>query len=474
MNVAFVSPAFARGLYQGLVEVTPIECRDLPDEDSTVEKIATGGGVDVCLLVAAVEGTWKEDLDLIKTERYHRGVFDLNGAAHVGRSRTCWANVNVHKSDATKRKTGTALPYHIPKQWGWSGSKAVWPKDETPFYVYIQDPANVHLVFTLLDDDVLGEGSVIGSAYIAPLAKYLPQVQYTQQELVTRIKKQIVAKVQSGTVPPEKVGDEVTTALAETMVGWTGDLRMTSKPRIEDKKGQMAMGAAAGAWLAGPVGAAAGAALGAIYEGDPRGVVTVRLRYLPIVQGTEDAQTYKVLGGLPGIFWGDLYERYLQASEIAGNQPPSSSSTNDAAVPPKASPVGDVVAEARNDEKITAPPTTKLGGIDLEHCFFINHDQTGGSCAVYRSLAQRLIIVSFRGTCQLVDLATDASIFQEPWVDGEYDEQETAAEGKIPQVHVGFRKSLNSISRRLKELVLATVAPGDDFSDYDLLVTGHS
>lgn len=35
-------------------------------------------------------------------------------------------------------------------------------------------------------------------------------------------------------------------------------------------------------------------------------------------------------------------------------------------------------------------------------------------------------------------------------------------------------KSLNSISRRLKELVLAAVAPGEDISSYDLLVTGHS
>ncbi len=37
-----------------------------------------------------------------------------------------------------------------------------------------------------------------------------------------------------------------------------------------------------------------------------------------------------------------------------------------------------------------------------------------------------------------------------------------------------FRKSLNSISRKLKELILATVAPGDSITDYDLIVTGHS
>jgi hypothetical protein len=37
-----------------------------------------------------------------------------------------------------------------------------------------------------------------------------------------------------------------------------------------------------------------------------------------------------------------------------------------------------------------------------------------------------------------------------------------------------FRNSLESISRKLKELVLASVSPGDDISDYDLIVTGHS
>jgi hypothetical protein len=40
--------------------------------------------------------------------------------------------------------------------------------------------------------------------------------------------------------------------------------------------------------------------------------------------------------------------------------------------------------------------------------------------------------------------------------------------------HFFKSKSLNSVSRRLKELVLAAVAPGEDLSSYDLLVTGHS
>jgi len=110
-----------------------------------------------------------------------------------------------------------------------------------------------------------------------------------------------------------------------------------------------------------------------------------------------------------------------------------------------------------------------LGGNDLEFCFFLTHDVTGCSCAVYRSLEEKRIVISFRGTCELLDLLTDASITQETWVLGENIDDDNAV-----KVHIGFRKSLESISRRLKELTLAAVAPGDHISDYDLIVTGHS
>jgi hypothetical protein len=372
-------------------------------------------------------------MELLKKEQFHYGVFDLTGAAHVGRSRTAWANVNVHQSNASRKKTGKALPYHVKKTWN-RASKAVWPEDEEPFYLYVQDPVNVELVFTLLDDDVIGEGSVISSTSI-PLAKYLPQVKYSQQELVARVKKEILSKIQKGELDESLLDNEVADAIAANIKPWEGDLKLTNKPREKNKNGQVALGAAAGAWIAGPVGAAAGAALASMYEGPPRGIARVRLRYLPIPQQISERPKYQVLGGLPGIFWGELYEKHLKNN------------------------VGDAAVDV------------KLGGNDLEHCFFINHDKTGGSCAVYRSLEQKLIIVSFRGTCQPIDLITDASIFQEPWVAGEYSEEESKT---IPKVHVGFRKSLDSICRRLKTLILAAVAPGDSISDYDMLVTGHS
>jgi hypothetical protein len=106
---------------------------------------------------------------------------------------------------------------------------------------------------------------------------------------------------------------------------------------------------------------------------------------------------------------------------------------------------------------------------DLEHCFFVNHDKTGATCSVYCSHENKLIVVSFRGTCAPIDLLTDASIVQEAWVKGD-----EVKEQDFPKVHTGFRTSLDSISRRLKELILATVAPGEEIRNYDMIVTGHS
>ena len=442
MNVAFLSTAFTRNLYKGLVEVTPIQCSNLPEEDDNVEAIASGSGVDATLLVAAVESQWEEDLDLLKQE-FHEGVLDLSGSTHVGRSRTAWSNINENQSNAAKKKTGKALAYHVPAKWG-SGGKAVWA-DEDPFYLYVQDPKSVRLVFTIFDEDVIGEGSAIGSTqkYLVDL---LPQVKSSQEELVEQIKSEIIQRIKRGDVDPNNIDAEVAKAVNLGVKAWEGDLRLTSKPRVKNKNSQVAMGMAAGAMVAGPMGAAVGAAFGSLYEGQVQGTVKLRLRYLPIPQVNVPRQRYEVLGGLPGVNWGDMYEKYIQQRAPGALPPPT-----------------DV-----DDGQDSLKPSG-IGGSDLEHCFFINHDVTGGCCAVYRSLETKLIVVSFRGTCEPVDLLTDASIVQAAWVEGEDVKDENTA-----MIHIGFRKSMNSISRRLKEMILATVEPGDRIEDYDMLVTGHS
>jgi hypothetical protein len=98
VDVAFQSTAFTRSIYKGLLQIQPIKCSDLPDEDNSAEGLMTGSGVDAYLLVAVAEGKWKEDIDIIEKEKYNDGVLALQGCAHVGRSSTAWSNIDEKKA----------------------------------------------------------------------------------------------------------------------------------------------------------------------------------------------------------------------------------------------------------------------------------------------------------------------------------------------------------------------------------------
>jgi hypothetical protein len=404
LNVAFCSPAFTRSLYKGLVEITPIRCIGLPEEvegGGGAEALVTGKGVDAAILVAVIEGRWKQDVELLESE-YHQGVLDLTGAAHVGRSSTAWSNVDQRISEGMKHRYGKASPYHIPAGWG-KGGRAVWPEPE-PFYLYLQDPSTARLVISILDDNKIGQGSIVGSAH-RRLADLIPQARLSPENAVAELKREVLRDLNADTGKENNINLLATTMdqLNETSkirLGaktWTGTLRMTSKPRKKDKNSQILAGAAAGAYVAGPVGAAVGGLLGTLYEGRVDGYVDLTIRYLPIPkQVVAPRKKYTVLGGMPGITWGRLFEKHLEG-------------------------VG------------RSPATSPLD--DLEHCFFVNHDSTGATCAVYRSLEKRLIVISFRGTCRPVDLLTDVSIVQESWVEGD-----EFTDG-VPKVHAGFRGS---------------------------------
>lgn len=276
MNVAFCSQAFTRNLYKGLVEITVEKITDLPDDDNSAESLLSGGGVDAYLVVAAIEGQWKEDVRLIEKEAYHEGVLGLVGAAHVGKSRTAWANVNENKSNNAKLKTGQALPYHIKSNWG-TGGQAIFI-DEPPFYLYVQDPSKARLVFTVMDDDVVGDGDPIGSAH-RKLTDLIPTAAFNGKALIDELKANVMERYKLGEI--QDLGDLQPADLALNKV-WDGEIKLTSKPRIKDKKGNMALGVAAGAVVAGPVGAAAGAFLSQLYEGQVRGRIKLKIRYLPI------------------------------------------------------------------------------------------------------------------------------------------------------------------------------------------------
>jgi hypothetical protein len=273
----------------------------------------------------------------------------------------------------------------------------------------VQDPSTARLVFTIFDEDVVGSGQPISSAHkrlveLIPDAKSkdikaLKSIVIEQLKSTGRLNQAIQITTDDETGEETTVVDEelIQQAINELVSAeTTASIKMTSKPRMKDKGGQRALGMAAGAMVAGPAGAAVGGLLASFYEGEVRGRVDVKLKYMPILQ--EDLKLksrggYEVKGGLPGVTWGKLYEKHIEKESIG-----------------------------------------TIAGDDFEFCCVVTHDSTGCTCAVYRSLEKRLICVSFRGTCAPIDLITDASIAQEAWVEGE-----DAEKPETVKVHSGFR-----------------------------------
>jgi len=469
VNVAFLSPSYTRQLYKGLIKVTPKKCTNLPEDDrrdagkNAVDNILTGKGVDAAILVAAIEGSWKEDVQLLEREFYHEGVLGLSGAAHVGRSSTCWCNFREASSRKQREVTGKGHPYYVKGNWMMQkGGDAVWPaEDGECFYLYVQDPATVRLVVTILDDQKLGGGVPLGSTY-KKLSDLIPSTGYDSNQLVEKLKQEAAERVirAQGSNETEAAVENIDKLKIDVAQKWEGVLPLTSKPRKRDKQGQIMGAAAAGAMVAGPLGAATGAVIGSFWEGLVQGNVEISLEYLPFLSNTAERKKYVAKGGMPGIDWGDLYKRHRsKQQQHAGGE---------------------------ESEQVQQQSTSLLaGGVDdLEHCFTISHDRTGSTCAVYRSVERKLIVVSFRGTCEPVDLVTDASFLQDAWAqqgtvkkDGtELNAGTDLDDPNLPKVHRGFRASLQSISRRLKELLLAVpnYQAGESLADYDLIVTGHS
>ncbi|CAM9381910.1 unnamed protein product [Heterosigma akashiwo] len=288
MNVAFISDAYTRGLYNGLLQVTPIKCTDLPDEDSTVESMMSGGGSDAYLMVGVVEGKWAEDVKLLENEQFSNGVLDLQGCAHVGRSTTAWSNVDEAKARKNLQQGGSGA-YHVPSSWG-KGGTAVW-QDDPPFYLYVQDPAQARLVLTVVDDNVMGEGDVIGSAH-RKLEALLPAVKGGGLEAAMKEAALKKIKKQGG-------GGDLNAALSsalsevQSLGQWEGEIKLTSKPRKKDKGGQVAAAAAAGALMAGVRAGRRARAVGPLHLG--RGAGAVQLRCVP-------AARY-FAGAAPSIRW---------------------------------------------------------------------------------------------------------------------------------------------------------------------------
>ena len=232
LKVAFVSPAYTRQLYKGIVEIVVNRATGLPDDENGMERMVSGKGVDAAVLAAAVEGSWTEDVRILEKEIYHEGVLDLTGSAHVVRTSVAWANIDEKQSQAAKKRRGWAAPYHIPSSWG-KGGQAVWPEDN-PLFIYVQDPATVRLVFTVMDENKMGQGTPVGSTY-RKLSELIPEAAWTEEELVESLKAELLQAVQRGEV------DLMQQNLKMEMgpQPWQGDLRLSSKPRKKDKNSQV-------------------------------------------------------------------------------------------------------------------------------------------------------------------------------------------------------------------------------------------
>ena len=201
----------------------------------------TGSGTDAYLLVAVAEGKWGEDIKLIEKEKYNDGVLALKGCAHVGRSSTAWSNVDKRKAQRLVKKGEGSGAYHIKSSWG-KGGQAIW-EDEDPFYLYVQDPKSARLVFTVMDDDIVGAGSPIGSTS-RKLEKILPATKV--EDPMALVKEEVMAKIKNGEQVDMSNTEELLKSISQV---WDGSMKLTSKPKKKDKNGQIAAAAAAGALL---------------------------------------------------------------------------------------------------------------------------------------------------------------------------------------------------------------------------------
>ena len=104
----------------------------------------------------------------------------------------------------------------------------------------------------------------------------------------------------------------------------------------------------------------------------------------------------------------------------------------------------------------------------FELCCFLTHRGTSSEAAIWRDTKQRLVVIAFRGTSDILDVLTDINLLQTPLEQG-YNGQKS---DDARQVHQGFFASARAVSRRVKELLVSATAgtPGE----WSLLITGHS
>ena len=149
----------------------------------------------------------------------------------MGRSSTAWSNVNERQARRNKAE-GKSGSYHIQSSWG-KGGQAIW--DQEPFYLYVQDPSEATLVLSIVDDDIVGDGDVIGSA-TRKLTDLIPSV--AEGDPMAAMKQAVLDKIQSSHMDPGGLESLTGKSLAEAMSqNWEGDIKLQTKPKKKDKGG---------------------------------------------------------------------------------------------------------------------------------------------------------------------------------------------------------------------------------------------
>jgi len=98
-------------------------------------------------------------------------------------------------------------------------------------------------------------------------------------------------------------------------------------------------------------------------------------------------------------------------------------------------------------------------GDAFELCCYVDHRPSSTQAAMWRDRRSRRIVVSFRGTSDVMDVLTDVNLLQTP-----FEQRPDGKPSDDPRlVHAGFFASARAVNRRLKELLVAACAgtPGE-------------
>ena len=354
-DVAFMSDDFAREVYAGVLEVRLIEAKELEPQQQLAQALFSGSNRDPFVIFAMNEENEQGPKE---------GAIGLGKAVDRATTSTVWSQ---SLADQWKSKVDEGC--------------AVWPEDER-VYLYVKDPRRAQLALTVFDEEVLAQDIPLGatSLRIADLLGF------------------------DGAGKPERPS-------------WSGWVPLNWRPE-ETQDNTVLIGTVAGAAVAGPLGAVAGAALGNLIKKPVQGQLRLELKYTPL---TADSQV-------------ELRRR--QARLEAARRAEDGEADSDA--DDQGGGDGEGEGEAAFTATLTnfAAPRGGSEGIDwsmlsrrvgtvgkdenaqYELCCFLTHRETSSEVAIWRDRSRRLVVVAFRGTSDILDVLTDVNFVQQPLESG--------------------------------------------------------